>query len=113
MKVKYFECCFFELNVLFALFLETKTYILQFIGNRVAQPSVKNFQMIIENDKRMFNYLNFEFDVMFYDLDEEQVIMQFGRVDKDTFTCDFRYPLSPIQAFAIALSSFDSRFARE
>lgn len=46
-------------------------------------------------------------------LDEEQVVMQFGRVDKETFTCDFRYPLSAIQAFAIALSSFDSRIVRE
>jgi len=39
--------------------------------------------------------------------------MQFGRVDDDTFTCDYRYPLSAIQAFGIALSSFDSRLARE
>lgn len=46
-------------------------------------------------------------------LDEEDVVMQFGRVDTDTFTCDFRYPLSPIQAFGIALSSFESRLARE
>ncbi|CAF0823532.1 unnamed protein product [Rotaria sordida] len=75
---------------------ETKNYVLQFMGNRVAQPSVKNFQMIIENENR-----------------EEEIIMQFGRVDKETFTCDFRYPLSAIQAFAIALSSFDSRIVRE
>ncbi|CAF0846541.1 unnamed protein product [Rotaria sp. Silwood1] len=75
---------------------DTKTYVLQFIGNRVAQPSVKNFQMIIENENH-----------------EEEVIMQFGRVDKEIFTCDFRYPLSAIQAFAIALSSFDSRLIRE
>ena len=46
-------------------------------------------------------------------LDEETVVMQFGRVDRDVFTCDFRYPLSAIQAFSIALSSFDSRIVRE
>lgn len=46
-------------------------------------------------------------------LDDEHVVMQFGRVDADTFTCDFRYPLSAIQAFGIALSSFDSRLIRE
>ena len=46
-------------------------------------------------------------------LDEEKVVMQFGRINEDTFTCDYRYPLSAIQAFAIALSSFDSRLARE
>ena len=39
--------------------------------------------------------------------------MQFGRIDSDVFTCDYRYPLSAIQAFAIALSSFDSGIARE
>ncbi len=46
-------------------------------------------------------------------LDEEEVVMQFGRVDEDTFTCDYRYPLSAVQAFGIALSSFDSRLVRE
>jgi len=46
-------------------------------------------------------------------LEHEEVVMQFGRVDEDTFTCDFRYPLSAIQAFGIALSSFDSRLVRE
>jgi tubby-related protein 1 len=48
-----------------------------------------------------------------YNLDEEEVVMQFGRVNDDIFTCDYRYPLSAIQAFGIALSSFDSRLARE
>ena len=44
----------------FHLSLESKTYILQFTGNRVAQPSVKNFQMVIETEDRMFlNSLNF------------------------------------------------------
>jgi tubby-related protein 1 len=39
--------------------------------------------------------------------------MQFGRVDNNTFTCDYRYPLSAIQAFGIALSSFEGGIARE
>ena len=30
---------------------------------------------------------------------------------KDEFTMDFRYPLTPFQAFAITLSSFDSKIA--
>lgn len=34
--------------------------------------------------------------------------MEFGRIDKDTFICNYRNPLSTIQAFAIALGSFDS-----
>ncbi|CAF4312310.1 unnamed protein product, partial [Adineta steineri] len=75
---------------------ETKSYVIQFEGKRVAQASIKNFQIIMENDKH-----------------EEEVVMQFGRVNEDLFTCDYRYPLSAIQAFGIALSSFDSRIARE
>ena len=39
--------------------------------------------------------------------------MQFGRTDDHEFTMDFRYPLSAVQAFAIALSSFDSKLAVE
>lgn len=43
----------------------------------------------------------------------EYVVMQFGRVAEDVFTMDFRYPLCALQAFAIALSSFDSKLACE
>ena len=46
-------------------------------------------------------------------LDEAEIAMQFGRIDDDTFICDYRYPLSAIQAFGIALSSFDKRIARD
>ncbi|CAF2886639.1 unnamed protein product [Rotaria sp. Silwood2] len=69
---------------------------LEFIGQYEIQTSVKNFQMVIDNENL-----------------EEEVIMQFGRVTDDTFILDYRYPLSAIQAFSIALSAFDSRFARE
>lgn len=44
---------------------------------------------------------------------DTEVVMQFGRVSDKEFTCDIRYPLSPFQAFAIALSSFDSKLACE
>ncbi|KAJ3333980.1 hypothetical protein HDU76_000112 [Blyttiomyces sp. JEL0837] len=47
--------------------------------------SVKNFQIVHDNDL-------------------DYIIMQFGRVSDDTFTLDFKYPLSPIQAFGIALT---------
>ncbi len=46
-----------------------------------------------------------------YNIDEEETVMEFGRVNSDTFTCDFRYPLSAIQALGIGLSSFDSGLA--
>eukprot|EP00033_Pygsuia_biforma_P001870 GCRY01002090.1.p1 GENE.GCRY01002090.1~~GCRY01002090.1.p1 ORF type:complete len:390 (+),score=85.32 GCRY01002090.1:142-1311(+) len=68
---------------------QTESYVLNFSG-RVTKASVKNFQLI---DKEDANY----------------IMMQFGRVSDDTFTLDFQWPLSPLQAFAIALSSFDGK----
>ncbi|EPS58599.1 hypothetical protein M569_16214, partial [Genlisea aurea] len=41
------------------------------------------------------------------------VILQFGKVGKDVFTMDFGYPVSAFQAFAICLSSFDTKIACE
>lgn len=67
-------------------------YVLNFDG-RVTMASVKNFQLVFENS--------------------QDVILQFGRIGKDKFTMDFKYPLSPIQAFGICLSSFDNKLACE
>ncbi|KAM5132181.1 tubby protein homolog [Mantella aurantiaca] len=72
---------------------ETQSYVLNFHG-RVTQASVKNFQIINAEDP-------------------EYIVMQFGRVAEDVFTMDFRYPLCALQAFAICLSSFDSKLACE
>eukprot|EP00762_Andalucia_godoyi_P008713 ANDGO_00449.mRNA.1 Tubby protein homolog 1 len=70
-----------------------KAYVLNF-GGRVTMASVKNFQLI--------------------DADRpSDVIMQFGKVDENTFTLDFANPLSALQAFLIALSSFDHKLACE
>ncbi|KAJ3601962.1 hypothetical protein NHX12_029723 [Muraenolepis orangiensis] len=38
---------------------------------------------------------------------------QFGRIADDIFTLDFNYPMCAVQAFAIALSSFDGKIACE
>lgn len=43
----------------------------------------------------------------------EYIVMQFGRVAEDVFTMDFNYPLCAVQAFGIAMSSFDSKLACE
>ena len=43
----------------------------------------------------------------------ELVSLQFGRVSNTQFSCDVSWPLSILQAFAIALSSFDSKLACE
>ncbi|GJN12679.1 hypothetical protein PR202_ga30978 [Eleusine coracana subsp. coracana] len=45
--------------------------------------------------------------------DHDKVILQFGKVANDMFTMDYRYPLSAFQAFAICLTSFDSKLACE
>lgn len=70
-----------------------KAYVLNF-GGRVTLASVKNFQLI--DPER-----------------PSDVVVQFGKVDDDLFTLDFRYPLSPLQAFLIALSSLDRKLACE
>lgn len=82
--------------------------------------SVKNFQLVSPND-------------------HETVVLQFGRVAKDTFNMDYqacvararalrtartiiplipsrpssRRPLTPLQAFAICLSAFDYKLSVE
>ncbi|XP_030863566.3 tubby protein homolog isoform X1 [Gorilla gorilla gorilla] len=72
---------------------DTQSYVLNFHG-RVTQASVKNFQII-------------------HGSDPDYIVMQFGRVAEDVFTMDYNYPLCALQAFAIALSSFDSKLACE
>ncbi|KAK8596731.1 hypothetical protein V6N12_065211 [Hibiscus sabdariffa] len=42
-------------------------------------------------------------------VEQENVILQFGKIGKDIFTMDYCYPLSAFQDFAICLSSFDTR----
>ena len=68
-------------------------YCLNFSG-RVSQASVKNFQLAWERD-------------------EEEVTLQFGKVGQRLFTCDFSWPITPVQALAICLSSFDHKLACE
>ncbi|XP_043964091.1 tubby-related protein 3 isoform X1 [Gambusia affinis] len=72
---------------------DTQSYVLNFHG-RVTQASVKNFQIVHDNDP-------------------DYIIMQFGRVAEDIFTLDYNYPMCALQAFAIGLSSFDNKLACE
>uniref|UniRef100_A0A3Q3VY03 Tubby-like protein n=1 Tax=Mola mola TaxID=94237 RepID=A0A3Q3VY03_MOLML len=72
---------------------DTQSYVLNFHG-RVTQASVKNFQIVHDNDL-------------------DYIVMQFGRVAEDIFTLDYNYPMCALQAFAIGLSSFDSKLACE
>ncbi|KAF3774134.1 Tubby-like F-box protein 8 [Nymphaea thermarum] len=43
----------------------------------------------------------------------DKILLQFGKIGKDIFTMDYRYPLSAFQAFGICLSSFDTKLACE
>eukprot|EP00884_Botryococcus_braunii_P012383 jgi/Botrbrau1/21145/Bobra.0061s0039.1 len=64
---------------------------LNFCG-RVRMASVKNFQLMDQNDP------------------DQDVVMQFGKVEPDLYTLDFNpHMLSAVQAFGIALSSFDRK----
>jgi tubby-related protein 1 len=47
------------------------------------------------------------------DFDKEHIILQFGKVGKDTFTMDYQWPISALQAFSICLTSFDNKLACE
>ena len=43
----------------------------------------------------------------------DNIVLQFGRVGTEKFTMDIQWPLSPLQAFSICLSSFDYKLACE
>uniref|UniRef100_A0A7S0QYX4 Tubby C-terminal domain-containing protein n=1 Tax=Pyramimonas obovata TaxID=1411642 RepID=A0A7S0QYX4_9CHLO len=58
-------------------------------SDRVTMPSVHNFQLVDANHK-------------------EHTALQFGKADKHSFALDARFPLSPIQAFACAIASFEA-----
>jgi len=69
----------------------------------VTVASVKNFQLVASADP----------SVPAGTVDEETVLLQFGKVDDNVFTMDYRQPLSAFQAFAISLSSFGTKLACE
>lgn len=71
-----------------------KVYSMNFYG-RVGRASAKNFQLAST--------------LKDFQQDTGGLCMQFGRVEDDSFNIDVGHPLSPLQAFAIALSMFDHR----
>ncbi|MCO5612547.1 hypothetical protein L7F22_066815 [Adiantum nelumboides] len=70
---------------------ELRSYCLNFHG-RATHTSVKNFQLVTE-------------------FDNEHILLQLGKVGKNNFTLDYCHPLSALQAFSIAISALDRKFA--
>ena len=56
--------------------------------------SIKNF-ILIDNSYSL------------EDEDEADNVIVFGKVDENTFSVEYRYPLSLFQAFGIVMSEFD------
>ncbi|KAF2311006.1 hypothetical protein GH714_019019 [Hevea brasiliensis] len=79
---------------------QLQCWCLNFHG-RVTVASVKNFQLVASPENGPAGP------------EHEKIILQFGKVGKDLFTMDYRYPVSAFQAFAICLSSFDTKIACE
>ncbi|KAK2992659.1 hypothetical protein RJ640_014909 [Escallonia rubra] len=79
---------------------QLQCWCLNFNG-RVTVASVKNFQLVASSVGGQAGPQH------------DKVILQFGKVGKDMFTMDYRYPISAFQAFAICLSSFDTKIACE
>ncbi|KAG4169077.1 hypothetical protein ERO13_A12G064300v2 [Gossypium hirsutum] len=81
---------------------QLQCWCLNFKG-RVTVASVKNFQLVAAVEPS--HNVSPE--------EQEKVVLQFGKIGKDIFTMDYRYPLSAFQAFAISLSCFDTKPACE
>lgn len=81
---------------------QLQCWCLNFRG-RVTVASIKNFQLVAASEPHQ-NIPAAEHNT---------IILQFGKIGKDIFTMDYRYPLSAFQAFAISLSSFGTKLACE
>lgn len=78
-------------NVVYITVHQVGAYVLNFNG-RVTMASVKNFQLVDPDDQKA-------------------VVLQFGKVSRDEYTMDMQWPITPFQAFAVTLSSFDLKIA--
>ncbi|KAF8098151.1 hypothetical protein N665_0272s0019 [Sinapis alba] len=87
---------------------QLQCWCLNFRG-RVTVASVKNFQLVAARQPQTQGTAG----AAPSHPEQDKVILQFGKVGKDMFTMDYRYPLSAFQAFAICLSSFDTKLACE
>ncbi|KAL0585229.1 hypothetical protein ABG067_004933 [Albugo candida] len=87
---------------------QVNSLMLKFHGGRIREASSKNFMLMLDEEsipKKDKVPKSRALDRCEVDTDAQQVLMQFGKYSKSKFSLDFRYPLAPIQAFAIGLSS--------
>ena len=68
---------------------------LNFSG-RVKQPSKRNFMLVIQQDDQ----------ALVNEFGQKKPLLRFGKISKDRYALDFSYPLSPVQAMGIALTTF-------
>ena len=75
-----------------------QAWTLNFSG-RVKAASKRNFMLVIQQD-------NAE---LVSEFGSKVPVLRFGKISKDRYALDFRYPLSPVQALGIALTTFASK----
>lgn len=73
--------------------------------SRANTASAKNFQLLESTPSRLGERVYAE------RVRDENIIFQLGKISDDCFNMDFKYPLSMIQAFAIAISRFDANIS--
>ncbi|CAN8255936.1 unnamed protein product [Cochlearia groenlandica] len=88
---------------------QLRCWCLNFHG-RVTVASVKNFQLVAAAAASSGGGSGAGLSP---ERQDERIILQFGKIGKDMFTMDYGYPISAFQAFAICLSSFETRIACE
>ena len=72
----------------------TKRYIRNYSEGRRPMRSKKNFTIVEVDDNEMKKKWK-----------KERLVCQFGKLDDNRFFLDVEYPLSPLQAFSLALAS--------
>ncbi len=86
--------------------------------SRATIASVKNFQIIHSTPTTQQNMTAYEENYPQHIFDDsgttsvpqEHVLLQMGKVGQDCFNVDFQHPICMLQAFAICLSRFDTKY---
>jgi hypothetical protein len=87
---------------------EVNSLMLKFHGGRIREASAKNFMLMVEDEPAIgaaATHVDASSTVPQDPNANNRVVMQFGKFSKSKFALDFRYPLAPVQAFAVGLSS--------